>query len=254
MFSFFKKSKHKEQEELLAHAPKDFSFLRCDMHSHLVPGVDDGAKTIEDSLEMIRGFKERGYSKLITTPHIQMEFYDNNPEKLTYHFNKLKQRVAEEGIDIELGLAAEYYLDNFFMSKVLDDGLLSFGDNYVLVEVSMAGWPRNFSDAIFTIQSKGLKPILAHPERYIFEEDIKVYEGWKAKGMLFQMNMLSITGYYGKSVKDLADRFLAAGLYDFCGTDTHHMRHLGGLSKIAEGHPEIMLRLSQYPHFRNASL
>lgn len=250
MFSFFKK---KEAHGLSA-APTDFSFLGADMHSHFVPGIDDGSPDMETSLLLIRRLKELGYSKLITTPHIQLEFFDNNREKITTHFYRLQHFINDQRLGIALDIAAEYYLDNFFLNAVLPDGLLPFGDNYVLVEVNMAGWPRQISDMIFSIQSAGFKPVLAHPERYLFEDDIKVYESWKSKGMFFQMNILSVTGYYGNSVKGLAERYMQAGLYDFCGTDTHHPRHADNLARLAHEQPAVMMKLAAYPHWLNRSL
>jgi tyrosine-protein phosphatase YwqE len=251
MFSFFKKSR--KPDPALENAPKNFSFLSCDMHSHLVPAVDDGSKSLEDSLNLIRGLRDKGYTKLITTPHVQLEFYDNNREKLTKHFTSLKRFIADQRIGIELEIAAEYYLDNMFLSGVLPDGLLSFGDNYVLVEVSMAGWPHSFSDMIFSIQSLGYKPILAHPERYLYEENVKTYLNLKEKGVMMQMNLLSILGYYGKTVKSLAERFLYNKVYDFCGSDLHHERHLNHIDRISKEHPEIMIKLADYG-FRNDTL
>src|SRR5690606_2545510 len=190
MFSFFRK---KPEPPDLSAAPRDFSFLGTDIHSHLVPGIDDGAPDTETSFYMIRRLKELGYSKLITTPHVQLEFYDNTAGKITNHFSSLKQDMAEGQLDMNIEVAAESYLDSYFLPSVLPDGLLHFGEEkYVLVEVSMAGWQRQFSDIIFTIQSAGYVPVLAHPERYLFEENIKVYEDWKSKGMLLQMNLLSV--------------------------------------------------------------
>lgn len=254
LFSFFKK---KAPQPDLSLAPKDFSFLGTDMHSHLVPGIDDGAEDAEMSLAMIRRMKELGWSKLITTPHVQREFYDNDSEKIRLHFERHQRFIADQRLGgIELaGVAAEYYLDNFFMMSVLpEEQLLPFAKNYVLVEVSMAGWPRTFSDMVFSIQSRGLVPVLAHPERYQFEENLKVYEEWKSKGMLFQMNLLSPAGYYGRGVKELALRYMDAGLYDFCGSDAHGMRHLEHAARMAEEQPAMMLKLSEYPHWRNSSL
>lgn len=254
MFSFFKRSKKRaEEEELLTHAPKDFSFLGCDMHSHLIPGIDDGAPALEDSLAMIRRFSEQGYRKLITTPHVQMEFYDNDRRKITEHFAALKEAVSTAGIDIALEGAAEYYLDNYFLSGVLPDGLLTFGDKYVLVEVSMAGWPRNLSDMIFAIQSAGYQPILAHPERYLYEEDITVLQRLKDNGVLMQMNIMSLLGYYGGGVKALAEGYMAQRLYDFCGSDAHHLRHVQLLNHFLVKHPHLGARLALYG-FRNYSL
>jgi tyrosine-protein phosphatase YwqE len=251
MFSLFKK---KTPQPDLSAAPSDFSFLGADMHSHLVPGIDDGAPDVETSLMLIRRMKELGFSKLITTPHVFLEFYDNNAEKITAHFDKLKRFIDDHRLGVELDVAAEYYLDNLFLSAVLPDGLLSFGKKCVLVEVSMAGWPRQFNDMIFSIQADGYVPVLAHIERYLFEEDVRVYQQLKDKGVLMQMNLLSITGYYGKGVKMLAEKYLDHQLYDFCGTDMHHARHADHLSKLAKGNPDLMTRLAGYSHWRNSSL
>jgi len=171
----------------------------------------------------------------------------------TKHFEALKKFIADQRIGIELEVGAEYYLDNFFLSSVLPDGLLSFGKNYVLVEVSMAGWPRNFSDMIFSIQSLGYQPILAHPERYLYEEDIKTYLDLKQKGVLMQMNILSVAGYYGKTVKTLAEQLLEHKVYDFCCSDLHHVRHLQSIYKFINTHPGTMARLNDYG-FKNHSL
>ncbi|PZF72049.1 tyrosine-protein phosphatase [Taibaiella soli] len=250
MWSLFKKQKKQEEPvgEII-----DFSFLGCDMHSHLVPGVDDGAKTPEDSLDLIRRFKEKGYKKLITTPHVHGEFYDNNSEKLRRHFADLQRLINDHHIQIELGISAEYFLDNYFMDIILPEGLLSFGDNYVLVEVSMAGWPRNFSDLIFSVQSLGYKPILAHPERYQYEEGAQLYHELKDKGIMLQMNLLSVLGYYGRQVKNQAELLLKEKLYDFCGSDLHHSRHMDNLHKMINDHPGIMHQLRDYG-FRNPEL
>lgn len=250
MFSFFKKSSKKE---LPGEVPADFSFLGCDMHSHLVPNIDDGSKSLEMSVDFIRSLKDKGYRKLITTPHIHLEFYDNHKDKLVRHFEALKRFVQDQRINIELEIAAEYFLDNLFLSGVLPDGLLTFGDNYVLVEVSMAGWPRNFNDIIFTIQSQGYRPVLAHPERYLYEPDVKIYQQLKDKGVMMQLNMLSVTGYYGKNVKTLAERFMEHNIYDFCGTDLHHERHHEHISRMMKTEPELMTRLAAY-NFKNYTL
>ncbi|MBS1644421.1 MAG: histidinol phosphatase [Bacteroidetes bacterium] len=251
MFSFFKK---KEPAPDLSLAPKDFSFLGADMHSHLVPGIDDGAPDLETSLQLIRGLHELGFKKLITTPHTHLDFYDNTREKITDNFTKLNRFITDHRLGLELGIASEYFLDSLFQNAILPHGLLSFGDKYVLVEVSMAGWPRGFSDIIFGIQSLGYTPVLAHPERYLFEEDVRVYQEHQSRGMLFALNLLSLSGYYGTGVQHLAESYLKSELYQFCGTDLHHERHLSRLRRMATNHPEIMLKLAEYPHWRNTQL
>jgi tyrosine-protein phosphatase YwqE len=251
MFSFFKKKK----PEPSVPAPKDFSFLGADMHSHLAPGIDDGSPDLETSLELVRKLKALGYSRLITTPHVLPGIHDNDSGKITVAFERLRAYIAEQEPDMRLGIAAEYFLDGYFLNEILPQGLLHFGaEKYVLVEVSMAGWPHQFSDIIFSIQANGYTPVLAHPERYLYEEDPNKYLGWKEKGMLFQMNLLSILGYYGRGVQQLASRYLDHQLYDFAGSDLHHARHAQHLHKLAAEHPEIMSRLAGYGLWRNTSL
>lgn len=249
MFSIFKRKKSGPSEP----PPQSFAFLGADMHSHLVPGIDDGSPDPETSVEMIRRLKELGFTKLITTPHVQREFYDNDREKISTHFDRLRRFVADQRLSMDLGVAAEYYLDSFFPQAVLPEGLLTLHGKLVLVEVSMAGWPRQINDMIFSIQAQGYQPVLAHPERYLFEDNVKVYQEWKQKGVLLQMNLLAIAGYYGRTVKGLASKYMDAGLYDFCGTDAHHMRHLDHLGRMTQ-QPELMQQLAAYPHWRNQSL
>jgi protein-tyrosine phosphatase len=251
MFSFFRRKK--SGPDVLQPVPQNFGFLGADMHSHLVPGIDDGAPDPETSVEMIRRLKELGFSKLITTPHIQREFYDNDRDKVTTHFGRLQRFLADQRITMDMGVAAEYYLDSFFPQAVLPEGLLTLNGKLALVEVSMAGWPRQIDDMIFSIQGNGYQPVLAHPERYLFEDSIKVYEGWKQKGVLLQMNLLSLSGYYGRSVKALANKYLDAGLYDFCGTDAHHLRHVDHLTRMTQ-QPELMRQLGDYQGWKNRSL
>jgi tyrosine-protein phosphatase YwqE len=247
-------TKQKNEVGSLHNPVGDFSFLGCDMHSHLVPEIDDGSQSLEDSLALIRKYKEAGYQKLITTPHIHSAFFDNNVQKISTHFTLLKHYIAHHRIGIELETAAEYFLDAYFQSHILPaGGLLTFGNNYLLVETSMAGWPHNFQELIFLIQSKGYTPVLAHPERYLYETGTALYEQLKARGVLLQMNLLSVIGYYGRGVKEQAEQLLQAGLYDFCGSDVHHIHHMEILFKLKNDFPEKMHQLAQYG-FKNRLL
>lgn len=248
MLSFFRKNKEPELP-----APTDFSFLGVDLHSHLIPLIDDGSDDLEESLEMVRAFKDKGYRKLITTPHVHGEFYDNTIEGINVHFDKLKRFINDNRLNIDLQVAAEYFLDNHFLTEVLPHGLIPFGDNYVLVEVSMAGWPRNFDEIIFEIQSKGYKPILAHIERYGFEQDPDVFLRLKEKGVLMQMNLLAIHGYYNRSIRLSAEDYMKHNIYDFCASDAHHIRHLQTMDRIAKEEPAIMQKLEAYG-FKNNRL
>ena len=250
MWSFLKKRSDSRKE--IPVAESDFSFLGADMHSHLIPGIDDGAPDIETSIELIRNLRDRGYRKLITTPHVHLEFYpDNTKERLLAGLETVRKAVADLHLHVEIEVAAEYFLDNSFMMQVLPNGLLTFGDNYVLVEVSMAGWPRQFDNMIFAIQSAGYTPVLAHPERYVYEQNVETYQELKGRGILMQMNLLAPAGYYGKTIKNIADKYLAAGLYDFFGTDCHHDRHAARLTMMPV---DTMQQLQQYKHTLNKTL
>jgi protein-tyrosine phosphatase len=216
VFSFFRKPAH-----LLS-----YSFLAVDLHSHLIPGIDDGAKTIEDSLALIRALHGLGYRKLITTPHVMSDLYPNGPENIREGLKALRQAIKWEGIEIEIEAAAEYMLDEMFSEKLETGQLLTLPGKRVLVEMSFVSPPMELDSLLFRIQSRGYQPLLAHPERYLFFKDnFSKYLELKERGCEFQLNILSLTGYYGKPVKDNAYRLLKEGLIDFLGTDLHHERH-----------------------------
>ena len=250
MLSFLRRQKSEPEEAIV----QSVAFLEVDMHSHLIPGVDDGAKTPEESLALVRTLAAQGYRKLIATPHVMSDFYFNDPRQIASGFSRLQQAVEDAGIEIELSFAAEYYLDTVFLNEVLPNGLLTFGDRYALVEVGMAGWPYNFDDCIFSVLSKGYQAVLAHPERYQYEQDLEKYRKLKQHGVLLQLNMLSATGYYGPAVKNMALQLLDAGLYDFLGTDMHHERHAALVAGLAAQQQPLMQKLAAYPHWRNKTL
>jgi tyrosine-protein phosphatase YwqE len=251
MFSFFKK-KLPEPIVPTYHVP-DFSFLVGDMHSHLVPSIDDGAQDMDESLNFIDSLYQLGLKKIITTPHIHGEMYDNDTQKVQSYFEPLKKQINLIHPEIDIQVSAEYFLDTYFLSKVLPKGLMTFGKSNVLVEASMAGWNRQFNEIMFAVQANGYHPILAHPERYLYETNMDVFANLKNKGVLMQMNLLSILGYYGKSIKINAEKMLALGLYDFCGTDLHHNRHLSLIQKMPIENQDLMWQLSEYG-FKNKDL
>lgn len=231
MFNLFSKSKPA--------ARPDYNILGVDMHSHLLPGIDDGSPDIETSVQLIRGMMELGYKKFITTPHIMWEMYRNTPAIIQEKLEALKVRLKAEQIDVQIEAAAEYFLDDHF-SKMLDqkEKLLTFGDNFILVEFSMASPPFDLKDILFELQMQGYQPIIAHPERYIYLESNKAfYSELKEAGHFLQLNILSLGGAYGRSVEELAHWLLKKGFYDFAGTDLHHARHLQGLSNPAISGP-----------------
>jgi tyrosine-protein phosphatase YwqE len=207
------------------------NFILADMHSHLLPGIDDGAVSIEESLDLIKGLAEMGYKKLITTPHIMGDFYKNTPEVIREKLAYVRSAVKKENLDISIDAAAEYYLDEWFVNKLENnEELLTFGNKFLLFETSFMNPPAQLNETIFQISARGLKPVLAHPERYVYMFDnFQKYEELREKGVLFQINLNSLTGYYSKPSQKIAEKLLKKGMVDFAGTDCHGDRHLASL-------------------------
>lgn len=205
-----------------------------DIHSHLLPGIDDGAKNIDQSLALILEMRSNGIKNFITTPHVLGDVYPNSSTTIQTKLKEVKQALISKGIsDVSLKAAAEYMLDEQFTELLEKDDILTLKDNFILVEMSYFNAPFNIYDLLFEIQLKGYKPILAHPERYNFyHHDINHYYKLKKAGCLFQLNLLSLTEHYGKGVQKTSEKLLKENLYDFVGTDTHHQHHLAILKKI----------------------
>jgi len=212
----------------------DFSVFGADMHSHLIPGIDDGSPTMETSIEMIKEFAAMGYKKIITTPHIMCDFYKNTPKNILGGLEKIRTELIKNNINIKIEAAAEYNLDDGLETLIDNKQILTFGDNHVLFELPFMQEPRNFQEIVFKFQTNGYKPILAHPERYSFwHKNFEKFEELKAKGILLQLNLLSLTGHYSPEVKKIAERMVDANLIDFVGTDCHRMDHLLTLQKFS---------------------
>ena len=232
----------------------DLSWLGTDMHSHLLPGIDDGAGNLEMSLELIRGLHSLGYKKLITTPHIFWELYPNTPQIIAEGLGWVRKALEEEGIDIELQAAAEYYIDEHFEEELRKkSSLLTITDNRVLVEFSMVTAPMDLQQVLFELQIQQYQPVIAHPERYVYLLSRKeFFDELKEAGCLFQLNLLSLTGYYGKGVQELAEYLCKKEYYDYAGTDMHHERHLNTLKKLASS--STFARLRDSGILKNAQL
>lgn len=203
----------------------DLSQLGADMHSHLIPGIDDGAKSLEDSINLITELKKLGYTKLITTPHIMSDYYKNTPEIINNGLQKVRQELQRLSIDMEIEAAAEYYYDEYFLEVLKSGNLLTINKEYILFELSYLTKPSGIREVIFDIQTRGYKPLLAHPERYPYLS-LKEYMVYKEAGCFFQMNILSFCGHYGKSAEKSAELLMEYNLVDFLGTDLHHMQHI----------------------------
>jgi protein-tyrosine phosphatase len=211
----------------------DLSWLHTDMHSHLLPGIDDGSPDLDTSVELIKGFSQLGYKKIITTPHILWELYPNTPAIISSKLEEVKKAISSEGIDIEFHAAAEYFIDDHFYEQLKKKApLLSIGGNMILVESSMLTAPMDLQEVLFEMQMQEYQPVLAHPERYSYMGKKKeIFDQLKSAGCLFQLNLLSLSGYYGDSVREIAEYLLKKEYYDFVGTDLHHSRHLAFLQK-----------------------
>jgi tyrosine-protein phosphatase YwqE len=229
--SLFKK---KLDEEV----PLDLSWLQTDMHSHLIPGIDDGSKSMEESIQLIRRLVSYGLKKIITTPHIMSEYYRNTPEIIQMGLEDLRKSLKQESIEVEIHAAAEYYLDEIFLEKVkAGDKLLTFGDNYILVETGFINKPQMLLDIIFHLEMAGYKPILAHPERYQYLiNDKKLQQDLFERKLLFQVNLLSFTGFYSKQVKEFGEMLVDKGMVALLGTDCHNARYLDMLETLPRHH------------------
>ncbi len=231
----------------------DLSWLSTDMHAHLLPGIDDGARDEAASLELIRGLAELGYKKLVATPHVLWEVYPNTPEIIGEKLVQTRKLVQEAGIDIQLNAAAEYYIDDYFAELLAQKAnLLTLHGKLVLTEFSMVTAPFDLQQVFFEVQILGYQPVLAHPERYVYlSRNKEVFEQLRDAGVYFQLNLLSLAGYYGRGVQELAQYLLEQGYYHLAGTDLHSARQLELLQKFAAS-PTID-RLRDYP-FQNAEL
>jgi len=246
MFGLFKK-----KEKIPDVTPAaNWSFLKTDMHSHLIPGIDDGAVDMEQSLQLLRQMEEAGFSKVITTPHISLDYFPNAESTILSGLENVKKAVSENNINIEIHAAAEYMIDDSLLKKLSsDEALLTLDGKHVLFEMGFIQVDRNLMQVIFELQTRGYKPVLAHPERYNYYIDASLDEMIKLKdaGCLFQLNTIALSGYYGKHIKIFAEKLLKEGLYEFAGTDIHHDRHLNALLSINQ--PSIVQMLESYPFY-----
>jgi len=198
-----------------------------DIHSHILPGIDDGAKNMAKSIELVSSLKALGVSQIITSPHINHYVWNNSAEIIQSKLQDTQKALEESKIKIPLQAAAEYFIDSWFENHFKEEKLLTLKDNYVLVEISYLNAPLNIYKTIFEIQVAGYIPVLAHPERYVFYHNkFSEYEKLKNAGCLFQLNLLSTVEYYGSQIAKTTDALLAKGMYDFCGTDIHHKKHI----------------------------
>ncbi|MEM7161345.1 MAG: CpsB/CapC family capsule biosynthesis tyrosine phosphatase [Bacteroidota bacterium] len=225
----------KRKEELLD--PADLSVLHTDIHSHLIPGIDDGAKTLNESIEMIQKFVELGFKKIITTPHVMNDYYRNDKEKIIAGLEGVQGELANRNVQIKMDASAEYYLDDDLERKIESKEVIPIHNKYLLFELPFVSEPIFLNQIVFTIQSNGLIPILAHPERYTYwKNEYSKYKELKDKGVLFQLNINSLSGYYSPEARQIAEWMVDQEMIELVGTDCHRLDHLA----ILENHTSRM--------------
>lgn len=207
-------------------------FYTTDLHSHLIPEIDDGSKSMTQSIEMIKELKNLGFKKLITTPHTMSHRFPNTKDDILRKFDLLKEEVSKQNIDICLEVASEYYYDEHFFELIKNKELLTFGDNYVLFELSYTTPVFGIEQTIYELLKAGYKPVLAHPERYTyFSQNLEKYNQIKEAGLSFQINVNSTNNFYGKNVKKAVEYLINNGLVDFVGSDTHRPNYVDALKE-----------------------
>jgi tyrosine-protein phosphatase YwqE len=208
--------------------------ITVDIHSHLLPGIDDGVRTIEESVAIIKKFKLLGYSKLITTPHIISDLYPNNIDIISKKLHEVQNALQKENIDISIEASAEYYVDIDFLKLIENDNLIPFMGNYILFETAYNFKPMILEQVIHSLQAKGYIPVLAHPERYRYlHPDMNLYKELKAEGVLFQVNIKSLQNR-SKTIYKVASKLIKLGLVDFMGSDVHKMHDIVKLEKTLQ--------------------
>ncbi len=223
------------------------------MHSHILPGIDDGAVTLNDSLLMIEGLAFLGYRHLIATPHVYQAFYPNTSAIILEKLHQVRKAVVDKGIKIRIDAAAEYFLDEHFDDLLQKDDILTLPGGFVLIEMSFVAEYPHLRQTLFDMQLKGYKPILAHPERYPYlNQNMPVLQNLVDGGCRLQINLLSLLGHYGKGSQLSAEKLIRHKLVSMVGTDAHHIRHVDQLHQLQKN-SAIRRLLHQY-NFENAAL
>ena len=209
------------------------NFLQVDIHSHLLPGIDDGVKTWEESIEILKKLSALGFKKIVTTPHVISDYYPNDNTIINSKLDELSEQLKVSDIDIQVTAAAEYMVDESFLDKIdNNDQLMCIGDNYVLIETPFINRPMILEEVIFKMKVAGYQPILAHPERYIYlQDDYSLVGSLIELGLMFQVNLVSLNGYYSKGAKKLAEYLIDNNMIHFIGSDIHNMKHAQAYEK-----------------------
>lgn len=239
LFSFLKSGKPQAQ-------PADLSKLAVDVHSHFLPGIDDGSKSIDHTLGMLRKMEAFGYKKVITTPHVMNGVYNNTTAGITAKLEEVRKAIKAAGLELEIEASAEYYFDETLFDRIVSGDLLPFGGNHLLFEFSFRNEPSQVDQLVFQMSTSGYQPVLAHFERYgYYHGSVEEARRLRDRGVWIQLNLNSLTGHYGPEVKKQGLRLIKEGLVDIAGTDCHRIEHL----QLLESHldDEAFHRLLELP-------
>jgi protein-tyrosine phosphatase len=220
---------------------------QVDLHNHLLPGVDDGVKTTEDSLTCLTKFAEWGIRHVICTPHVSQDYYPNRPDELRQAAVLLARAVAEAELPLTVTVAAEYMMDELFDKHLNEGTLLSFGAaRYVLIETGWAAAPFQLEQWLFSMQLKGYTPVLAHPERYsYYRDEWAKLTSLREHGCLFQLNLMSLAGRYGSSAQQMAEKLIDRKMVEFIASDLHRPADLSTLGRAIDS--SAFAKLSKLP-------
>lgn len=244
MFNFF--SKKREPQPL---------FFDTDIHCHIVPGIDDGSPDIETSVHLVEQMSKWGLKRIIASPHITVGSFENTPQTIREAFEPLQKAVKERGIPVELGYSAENRIDDLFIKNFSEGTLLTLPGNIILVENSFMQEPWNLDQMLFDLQVKGFRPVLVHPERYNYYYTKKGrYEAIHNAGTSFQVNLLSLAGYYGKDEKKIAERLIEKGLVEYIGTDLHRQGHVDAINSYLASKDYEKHRAALEGHILNSTI
>lgn len=209
--------------------------LGTDLHSHLIPGIDDGAEDLDQSMAMIEGMQRLGFRKLITTPHVMMDSYKNNAQSILTGLEKVQQAIREKAWDIQVEASAEYMVDDGFETLVKSGNLLCFHGKHLLIELSTFMPHPNLKSILFQLQLDGYTVVLGHAERYSYwYKAFHEFEDLKNREVLFQVNTLSFGGFYNPDYKKTAEKMAGLGMIDFLGSDMHRPAQEGALARCRQ--------------------
>lgn len=196
-----------------------------DVHAHILPALDNGPETIEESVVLLQEMSANGVRKIIATPHIMGEYYRNNVENIQLSLYRIRSELQRRCIPIELEAAAEYYLDVSLISLLeANQPLLTIADTYLLIETNIVGMPSFLSEAIRLARQRNLVIVLAHPERYHYlQQNFNLVIELHRQGVLFQVNLGSWASNH-QGTRTLAERLAAEGLVSFVGSNVHNLR------------------------------